>query len=98
MCLLQGKNIRTGADQFWLYVGPYLLVAGGFYDGKQVIAEPLGDICIMLKDDTLVRCEKLARVLYALASGIGKLKKYIIVLSSITCLISGFQTNNPAVF
>ena len=53
--------------------GPELLVAGGFWDGKTVTVEPLGDPCIMFNDNG--RVEKLARVLYALAIGVTKLKE-----------------------
>jgi len=57
-----------------------LLVAGGFRDGDKVIVEPLGDMCIMFKDYTSVRHDKLARVLYALAKGIDELKKCVITV------------------
>ena len=49
------------------------MVAGGFWDGKTVTVEPLGDPCIMFNDNG--RVEKLARVLYALAIGVTQLKE-----------------------
>lgn len=52
------------------------MVAGGFCDGPKVIVEPLGDTNIMFQDYTDKRRDKLAQVLYALATGIDWLKKY----------------------
>ncbi|PCH37235.1 hypothetical protein WOLCODRAFT_167398 [Wolfiporia cocos MD-104 SS10] len=46
-------------------VGPILIVAGGFYDGKSVTVEPLTRPCLMMEDDTGKRQQELARVLYA---------------------------------
>ena len=79
LCVVGARSLRNsvyiGADHTCLYAGPQLLIAGGFYDGNKVTVEPLGDICLMLEDYTNARCKKLAQVLYALAKGIGELKK-----------------------
>ncbi|KAF8530394.1 hypothetical protein BU17DRAFT_79150 [Hysterangium stoloniferum] len=71
--------LEQGAPMFLLCViGPWLLVAGGFHDGKNVIVEPLGDVCIMFEDYTNGRPEKLARVLHALSNHVDELKELAI--------------------
>ncbi|PCH42132.1 hypothetical protein WOLCODRAFT_25150 [Wolfiporia cocos MD-104 SS10] len=58
--------IRHGAPMLLMSViGPILIVAGGFYDGKSVIVEPLIRPCLMMEDDTDKRQQELAQVLYA---------------------------------
>ncbi|PCH39285.1 hypothetical protein WOLCODRAFT_141169 [Wolfiporia cocos MD-104 SS10] len=58
--------LRHGAPTLLMSViGPILIVAGGFYDGKSVTVEPLTRPCLMMEDDTGKRQQELAQVLYA---------------------------------
>jgi len=46
------------------YLGPLLTVAAGFYDGTNIIVEPLTDPCTMLPSRYNRREKRLAQVLY----------------------------------
>jgi hypothetical protein len=60
-----------------------------FFDGYKVVAEPLGDICVMFDDDLNERQYKLARVLYALSKGVDEIKEYVIKITLVPFLILG---------
>ncbi|KAG8919148.1 hypothetical protein FRC02_001857 [Tulasnella sp. 418] len=67
---LRGESsplLDHGAPTFLVCVfGPLILIAGGFWDGKSVIVEPLGPAFVMFPDHSRDRIQVLARQLYAL--------------------------------
>ncbi|KAG8942215.1 hypothetical protein FRC03_003504, partial [Tulasnella sp. 419] len=66
--------LKYGAPTFLVCVfGPLLLIAGGFWDGKSVIVEPLGPAFMMFPDCSHDRIQTLARQLYALKQGVNTL-------------------------
>ncbi len=51
-------------------------VAGGFWDGTSTIVEPLTRLCWMFEDNTQMRQNHLASLLYALRNGVHALGRY----------------------
>ena len=51
-------------------------MAGGFWDGKSTIVEPLARLCWMFEDDTQMRQNHLASLLNALKNGVDTLRRY----------------------
>jgi hypothetical protein len=56
------------------YIGPSILICGGFKDKDPSVVEPLSQWCSMLPDDLGVRQEVLAKHLYALQVTLHQLK------------------------
>ena len=61
-----------------------VFVAGGFYDGRSTIVEPLGNPCFMLGDYIGSQQEYLKKLLYALRKGVDDISEYVPPKTDIT--------------
>jgi hypothetical protein len=74
ICINGGQEIVLQLNTNNDYIGPSILICGGFKDQHASVVEPLSHWCSMLHDDLGVRQEVLAKHLYALQVTLGQLK------------------------
>ncbi|KAJ2930697.1 hypothetical protein H1R20_g6391, partial [Candolleomyces eurysporus] len=68
--------LAAGAPAFLMcFLGPILLVCGGFFDGERTIVEPLIDPVIMLRGHTMTKQRRLAVVLSVLHDRLSDITK-----------------------
>ncbi|CAG8601484.1 12629_t:CDS:2, partial [Acaulospora colombiana] len=75
---LSGWNPSIGDSAiYWgsSLVGPVLILAGGFYDGRSTVVEPLTSPYLMLPDHNRERPDKLAHLLLAMEQALESLKR-----------------------
>lgn len=89
----KSSQIPQGAPMIFVgVVGPQLIVAGGCFDGKSVVVEPLGDPCWMLPDSHHQRQERLMSVLIAIKEGVKSLASLDYTLQT------SFEPGTPRVY
>jgi hypothetical protein len=74
ICIDGGQEILLQLNPNNDYIGPNMLICGGFKDRHASVVEPLSQWCSMLHDNLGMRQKVLAKHLYALQVTLGQLK------------------------